>query len=37
MKEKPPFFDHEKLVAYQRSIECVAWSADFSEEDQEQE
>ena len=27
MKEKPPFFDHEKLVAYQRSIEFVAWSA----------
>ena len=31
MKEKPPFFDHEKLVAYQRSIEFVAWSADLLE------
>jgi four helix bundle protein len=28
MKETSPFFDHEKLVAYQRSIEFVAWSAD---------
>jgi len=31
MKEpfaKPPFFDHEKLVASQRSIEFVAWSTD---------
>jgi hypothetical protein len=31
MKETPPFFDHEKLVAYQRSIEFVAWSADLLE------
>jgi len=29
--EKPPFFDHEKLVAYQRSIEFVAWSTDLLE------
>jgi four helix bundle protein len=29
--EKPPFFDHEKLVAYQRSIEFIAWSTDLLE------
>ena len=28
MKDSPPFFDHEKLVAYQGSIEFVAWSTD---------
>ena len=31
MKDSPPFFDHEKLVAYQRSIEFVAWSTDLLE------
>jgi len=31
MKEKTTFFDHEKLVAYQRSIEFVAWSTDLLE------
>jgi len=29
--EKPSFFDHEKLVAYQRSIQFVAWSTDLLE------
>ena len=27
MKTTPPYFDHEKLLAYQRSIEFVAWSS----------
>jgi len=31
MKETPPFFDHEKLIVYQRSIEFVTWVADLLE------
>ena len=34
MKEsfaEPPSFDHEKLIAYQRSIEFVVWSTDLLE------
>jgi len=26
VKETTPYFDHEKLVAYRRRIELVAWS-----------
>jgi four helix bundle protein len=31
MNKDNPFFDHEKLFAYQRSIEFVAWSSDLLE------
>src|SRR5262249_34453293 len=31
MKETSQYFDHEKLVACQRSIEFVAWSTDLLE------
>ena len=29
--KKEPYFDHEKLVAYQKSIQFVAWSTDLLE------
>ena len=31
MNKENPLFDHEKLFAYQRSIEFVAWSSDLLE------
>ena len=31
MNKDNPFFDHEKVFAYQRSIEFVAWSSDLLE------
>jgi four helix bundle protein len=31
MNENKVYFDHEKLVAYQRSIQFVAWSSDLLE------
>ncbi len=32
MNTTPPCFDHEKLVAYQRSLQFVAWSSQLLEE-----